>query len=552
MDNLFKSELLNLFRVKNIKALFITFFLFVTVFSILVYQKSSSDTNVNRRERFFVAHYVEGFFVDLEKTISLVGNSVRLFGNTHSRIEEILSNFSKMEISYLLGSYVSWADADGNVVVSGKKGILLHDEVKNLSSRPCFKLSKEEGGLLRLSSPTKNMFNSRVVLPTTMMICDEHNKTLGFMVLGLNIDNLINHLRTFLSEDGVLKITFNRDGVRVILTLLDYKIEQVQRDSDKFISVSSEKKEFSVWRTFLSDYFLYFLLLFFFLCFIYVNNKIIQNSVLDPVFLILGQKEKRHCTSITHLHDSIQIAHNIIKSHNQTIKFYSDTKKSYKAIIRFGERTYSNFYKKFDIVRAIVHTKLLKNPYHNDKDIIDVIKLIDNFDRDMFAHSVKEFSLHELVLESIEMFYEKAQKDGIKISIFNDKHIEHKVFVGSDLKYLHIFKSIMNLSLNMIMSNGNISINVVYSGANKAIVFVSVSGNLVREDFHLNHVNTGVDKALCQYGCVNEIIDMAKDFNITVFYESLKADERVFKIMVQDNVQQEVQSDIKGNVVRLF
>jgi len=307
-----------------------------------------------------------------------------------------------------------------------------------------------------------------------------------------------------------------------------------------------------LWRTVFSDYFLYFLLFLCFLYFIYVNNKIIKNSVLDPVLLILGQKEKHQCTSITHLNDSIQIAHNIIKSHNQTIKFYSDTKKSYKAIIRFGERTYSNFYKKFDIVRAIVHTKLLKTPYHNDKDIIDVIKLIDNFDREMFAHSVKEFSLHELILESIEMFYEKAQKDGIKMSIFNDKHIEHKVFVGSDLKYLHIFKSVMNLSLNMIMSNGKISVNVVYSGANKAIVFVSVSGNLVQEDFHLNHVDTGVDKALCQYGCVNEIIEMAKDFDITVLYESQKTGERVFKIMVQDNVKKEAQSDHKGNVVRLF
>jgi len=552
MSNLFKSELLNLFRVKNIKTLFLTFFLFMTVFSSLVYQKISQNTNLHKRETFFVTHNVEDFFGDLEKTISLVGNSVRLFGNTQARIEEILNHFSKMEISYLLGSYVSWADAEGNVVVSGKKGILPRDEVKNLASRPCFQLSKEEGGLLRLSSATKNMFNSRGVLPTTMMTCDEHKKPLGFMVLGLNIDNLINHLRAFLSEDDVLKVTFNRDGVRLIVTLLDYKIEQVPSGSDKFIFVSSEKTDFSLWRTVFSDYFLYFLLFLCFLYFIYVNNKIIKNSVLDPVLLILGQKEKHQCTSITHLNDSIQIAHNIIKSHNQTIKFYSDTKKSYKAIIRFGERTYSNFYKKFDIVRAIVHTKLLKTPYHNDKDIIDVIKLIDNFDREMFAHSVKEFSLHELILESIEMFYEKAQKDGIKMSIFNDKHIEHKVFVGSDLKYLHIFKSVMNLSLNMIMSNGKISVNVVYSGANKAIVFVSVSGNLVQEDFHLNHVDTGVDKALCQYGCVNEIIEMAKDFDITVLYESQKTGERVFKIMVQDNVKKEAQSDHKGNVVRLF
>lgn len=552
MYTLFKNELLNLCRVKNIKILFLIFFLFVSVFSCLVYKKVSSDVHVNKRETTFITNYVKDFFGDLEKTLSLAGDNIRLFGNTPDKIEEILSNISKAELSYLLGSYVSWADSGGHIVVSGRKGILPKDEVKNISNRPCFKQSQEEGGLLRVSSATKNMFNSRVVLPTTMMICDDHKKTLGFMVLGLNIDNLINHLRAFLSEDDILKVTFNRDGLRLIVTLLDYRIEQVLSDSDIFISVSHEKSDVSLWRAFLSDYFLYILLLLCFLYFIYINNKIIKDSVLDPVFLILGQKEKHQSTPITHLHDSIQIAHNIIKSHNQTIKFYSDTKKSYKAIIRFSERTYSNFYKKFEIIRTIVQAKLLKTPHHHDKDIADVIKLIDNFDREMFAHSVKEFSLHELVLESLEMFYEKAQKEGVKLSIFNDKHIEHKVFVGSDLKYLHIFKSIMNLSLNMIMSNGKISVNVVYSGANKAVVFVSLSGKLVQEDFHLNHVDTGIDKALCQYSCVNEIIDMAKDFDITVLYDSQKSDERVFKIMVQDSVKKEVNINRTGNVVKLF
>jgi hypothetical protein len=234
------------------------------------------------------------------------------------------------------------------------------------------------------------------------------------------------------------------------------------------------------------------------------------------------------------------------------IDFYAETKKSYKAIIRFAERTYSNFYKNFDIVRTVIHAKLQKNMFQKDKEIVDVIKLIDNFDREMFTHSVKEFSLYELIVEGVEMFYEKAQKDNIQMSVFKDKHIEHKVFVGSDLKYLHIFKSIMNMALNMIMSSGKISVNVVYSGVNKAVVFVSISGKLLQKDFYLQHIDKSIDKALCHYGCIDEVIDMAKEFGISVFCDVQKTEECVFRILVGDCINSNNNDDQKSNVVRLF
>lgn len=208
-------------------------------------------------------------------------------------IEKILNTFSKSELSCFLGSYISWADIHGNIIISGKKGILAKNEVKNISERPCFALSKKADKLLRFSVVTKNMFSSRQVFPTNMMICNKKKETLGFIVLGLNVDTLINNFRQFIDEGNILKINFHRDGLLMKISLLDYTIEQVQPDSDKFISIGYEKNYASIIKSIMLDYVLYFLLLFIVLYFIYINNKIIKNSILDPFFFNYWNTRKK-------------------------------------------------------------------------------------------------------------------------------------------------------------------------------------------------------------------------------------------------------------------
>lgn len=276
MINILKNKLLNLFRVQYVKSLFFSLFLIIFVFSALIYKKAVDDADFKKRDVFFVTNYVGLFFSDLEKTISLVGDNIRFFGSDNLYIEKILNTFSKSELSYFLGSYVSWADANGNIIVSGKKGILSRNELKNLSDRPCFALSKKADQLLRFSGVTKNMFSSRQVLPTNMMVCNEKKEPLGFIVFGLNLDSLISHLRQFMAADSILKINFHRDGLLIKISLLDYEIEQKQPDSDKFISIAYEKSYSSIIKSIVLDYFLYFFLLILFLYFIYINNKIIK------------------------------------------------------------------------------------------------------------------------------------------------------------------------------------------------------------------------------------------------------------------------------------
>lgn len=123
-------------------------------------------------------------------------------------IESLLLYTSEMPIESLTTSYISWASSEGYIIISGKSGIL-DDKKKSIKERNYFQASKNEPWTLKFSKPEKSMFSVKYVLPTAMGITDKKNRFLGYLVVGLRLDELRFRVEKNLSKPGYVVSIFD-------------------------------------------------------------------------------------------------------------------------------------------------------------------------------------------------------------------------------------------------------------------------------------------------------------------------------------------------------
>lgn len=200
-------------------------------------------------------------------------------------------------------------------------------------------------------------------------------------------------------------------------------------------------------------------------------------------------------------------------------------------------------------MKRSTYINLLKSKYRDDFEIQEILKIIENFEKDLFLHSKKEFYLFDLVSEGIGIVSEKASENNIEIGVFHDKSTEGKIFHGNDLKYAYIFRSLMQLSINMIIADGKINVNIVSCGESKAIIKINVTGKLISDDFYVKQDDLMEDRALCRYRCVDDVINMADDFSVRVEYDERNRNEKMFMLVVENEV---VKEEKENNIIKMF
>lgn len=108
---------------------------------------------------------------------------------TDKQLEEVIKASTNLSHKSLTTSYISWADSGGNVLISGKAGLLKKGQ-KTIRERSYFEAAKREPWVLKLSQPERSVFSSKYVFPSALGITNYKGDFLGYLILGLKLDEL--------------------------------------------------------------------------------------------------------------------------------------------------------------------------------------------------------------------------------------------------------------------------------------------------------------------------------------------------------------------------
>lgn len=108
---------------------------------------------------------------------------------TDKQLEEVIKASTNLSHKSLTTSYISWADSGGNVLISGKAGLLKKGQ-KTIRERSYFEAAKRDPWVLKLSQPERSVFSSKYVFPSALGITNYKGDFLGYLILGLKLDEL--------------------------------------------------------------------------------------------------------------------------------------------------------------------------------------------------------------------------------------------------------------------------------------------------------------------------------------------------------------------------
>lgn len=145
-------------------------------------------------------------------------NIVEQKQNSEDILATILDNIyipQQLNIRIMATSYVSWANQSGTIIVSGKDGILSKD-FPDITRRKYVVTAKDFPWTLQTSPMDTSLFaNEGRVLPTAMGIVDKHNKFMGYLILGLRLNQLIPSLEKAVVSQNI-KFIFVEEGTSTI------------------------------------------------------------------------------------------------------------------------------------------------------------------------------------------------------------------------------------------------------------------------------------------------------------------------------------------------
>lgn len=168
-------------------------------------QKSQSVSLKIKRE-------LEDLFAESEKILRLFSeNILRLDCSKNPKvIENVLVSTGELRLKTLSKSYISFADSEGNLIVSGKEGII-SDKKKHIRERDYFRSCRLEPWTLKTSKITQSLFSEKAILPTAFGI-ENKGKFEGYLVLGMNIDEIKEHLFQKYKEQGLKFYVIDSDN----------------------------------------------------------------------------------------------------------------------------------------------------------------------------------------------------------------------------------------------------------------------------------------------------------------------------------------------------
>ena len=151
-----------------------------------------------------------------EDLLRYTGEVIVRFGEENLKnIEKIIKPTTGLSHKSLATSYISWADKEGHVLISGKAGIVKKGE-KTIRHRSYFTSAKKDPWFLKISEPERSVFSSKYVLPTSLGLSDNSGKFLGYLILGLKLDELYEYIVPRKTEIGYEVYIFDTKSQKYI------------------------------------------------------------------------------------------------------------------------------------------------------------------------------------------------------------------------------------------------------------------------------------------------------------------------------------------------
>lgn len=134
-------------------------------------------------------------------------------------IDSLLRETAKMDIRSKTHSYISWANKQGKIIISGKYGPI-NKNPQDITGREYYITAKNDPWRLQLSKATTSLFSSKSVLPTAMGVTNHDGEFMGYLVLGLRANEINEFVEKVNKGTGYEYLVFDQNGGLILCSNL--------------------------------------------------------------------------------------------------------------------------------------------------------------------------------------------------------------------------------------------------------------------------------------------------------------------------------------------
>ena len=156
-------------------------------------------------------------------------------------VASLLISSVYLNIKSMTESYICWANANGQVVVSGKHGVLRKD-FPNIINRSYFISARQNPWTLQIAEPDQSVFSGNDILPLAMGIKNKQGKFIGYLLIGLKPKYITQAIKEIVNTEKTNYILFYQNFRAIISSESSKNIENFI-NAEQLMTVKSTKQE---------------------------------------------------------------------------------------------------------------------------------------------------------------------------------------------------------------------------------------------------------------------------------------------------------------------
>ena len=219
-------------------------------YSYRVYEKKKSNVLLQLTKE--ISFDLFNIFNENENILKFFGSKIADNidpGKLNDIFSLLISNVN-LNIASMTKSYLSWANAEGKIIVCGKHGIMTScgkGKLKNkihknpdIRDKDYFIFAKKNPWTLQISKPCSSFSGNSYILPTAMGIVNKRQKFIGYLILGLRIEYINHYIEKLISSKKASYILLDQnfkskassdENLKSIENIINYNQYRKQMDN---------------------------------------------------------------------------------------------------------------------------------------------------------------------------------------------------------------------------------------------------------------------------------------------------------------------------------
>jgi len=551
--------------LKTLYCLFAFNILFsISIFSYSYYEQSVLKKRLCQNIGLIVFDKLEYVLYENEKILKYVGKYIKKnnLQNNQRKMKDFLEEIESINFSVFLTSYVSWSDANGFITVTGKGSIVPKKDRRSIHNRTYFKKCKDTPNKLFTSHIERSLFTDKNVLPTALGVSTEKNEFLGYLVLGINYNELIRHLKNSIRENYDIIIYFDNNEVIIntdsSIQPKKTKYTDINKKNVYKTDLTNTKNNLGI-EVYIVDNEIFLLSPVLWVLFILASSTLLLlfifqyvRYIVIPLNSISTFLNEYRCGKQSDFNIYDKIERGEVQKIAIAIKNYIDVScekfEKMKGIIKQGEafsvslQEREKYYK--ELIRRVQPAvkKFIMGDNFTDNTPAFYSRTeedINDISRDMF------FDTNAAIKSALLFYYDETEKAAISISKRFSKDIP---LIEKDyIEFKNLFLCIVNFVIHNTMPGGSLKAITTYC-EEKNIVFVRIeyAGCLEKEDF-FEYNKKNDDPVDNFYNCPEKLIKKAKKIGCVCTHEKIKNIKGcVFNLEIQLTTNIKLKSNVIG------